>query len=516
MKKIALFLSIMLMGIVLAYPQAEVSKRKDITVFPVYSSYNIPDSSYQYFDNQLIGLLNSMKRFQVIGFQYHLNSTTIDQFIGKIQELKKQAALNNTNYMDADLGVVVIPASEMKRLVNSFFIFIPSIVGYSVEEYYVEVQEKRNGIIVIRLVKEYRATVQISVKVITAEGNLLETYNSSQEAKSRDSAIAAYDQAVDGAISGLGMFLRNVDEFKLKSTILQAKNGLIYAQLGKDLGVRPGYEFAIQKEITVFNKLKEKRQIGLIRIKDVKDEYSEATAIFGNPQEGDQLVETPMAGGRFKIYGGMSPMAVPYSDIKIAYSTSNETYSDTIKWNKSLYAFNLGLHLEGEIGYAGLFDLNFGLLINNPLAFYFDIGGGYEFYFGNISVTTGADLSLVFASTSLNNWSHKSELTIGNTIFDKNENINVSMSAFSIGVKPNITFNYQLSQRSKIRLTGGYGLYTRADFSMGFTSASDSSKTSTVALDDKNVSLTADGNKQTALSVDFSGFFGGIEWMFRF
>jgi hypothetical protein len=287
--------------------------------------------------------------------------------------------------------------------------------------------------------------------------------------------------------------------------------------LGKDLGVRPGYEFAIQSQKTVFNNLVEKETTGILRISDVKDQYSEAAVIFGNPQIGDQLVETPMIGLRFMLSGGISPMKIPTENVVIKYVNTGIAFSSTNKFTKSDYAANFGLNFESEIGYAGLLDLNFGMLLNNPLAFYGDLGGGYELYFGSISATIGADASFVLLDTPLGTYNHTNSISINDQTFDDGEDMSVALTGFTVGIKPKLTLNWQLSQGFKIRLTGGYGFYFLPSYNVSFSYGSGSdAKSTTVNVTDSSVTLLADGVKQSGIPIDFGGPFAGIELMFRF
>lgn len=482
---------------------AEVSERKDIGVMPVYSSYNIPDAAYRFFDDRLIAVLGSMKRFQVIGYQYRLDSRSAEEFIQKIQELKKQSAMQNPKYMDEDLGVAVIPANDMQKLVNSVFVFIPSITGYSETSYDVEVQEKKNGKIIIRIVKEYKTYVNISVKIITSGGDLMDTYNSSKETTSRVSSIDAYNRGVNDALSGLGYHLRNVEQFKLKSQVLKTDGGQIYLETGKNLGIEKGYEFTIQQETKVLDRFTEKVITGLVRVNNIGEQYSTATVIFGNPNPGDQLVEAPMAGGRFNIYGGIFPMFIG-QNVRLTETIGGTTYPYNI--NPSTYVADVGLRFEGELGYGGLMEFNLGVLINDPFAYYIDLGGGYEFYFGSASFTIGADLSMIGLYKYLRSFQYPFNFYINdiNDVFLKNQEVSVSLVGFTFGIKPKATLNWQISQHFKIRATGGYSLYLIPIYNLNYSQGSGDDKVS------DSVDVKA------SLPINFNGIFGGVELVFRF
>ena len=482
---------------------AEVSERKDIAVFPVYSSYNIPDAAYRYFDDRLVAVLNGMKRFQVIGYQYRLDNNSAEEFIQKIRDLKKESAMQNPKYIDEDLGVAVIPASDMQKLVNSVFIFIPSITGYSETQYDVEVQEKKNGKIVIRLVREYKTYVNISVKIITSDGNLMDTYNASKETTSRVSSVDAYNRGVNDAISGLNFHLRNVEQFKLKSQVLKVEGNQIYLETGRNLGIEAGYEFAIQKETRVLDRFTEKTTVGLVRVNNIGDQYSTATVIFGYPQPGDQLVETPMAGARFNIYGGAFPMIIG-ENVKLTERILGTNYIYQIK--PSGYVADLGVRFEGELGYGGLMDLNIGILINDPFGYYIDLGGGYELYLGSVSFTLGADLSMIGIYKHLREFQLPFDFTINDSskIFNEYQNVDVSLLGFSFGIKPKLAFNWQVSQHFKIRVTGGYALYLLPIYNLNYSQGSGEEKVS------DSIDVKAD------LPINFNGFYGGAEVVFRF
>lgn len=487
---------------------AEVSERKDIGVFPVYTSYNIPSAAYRYFDDRLIAVLAGMKRFQVIGYQYRLDNNSAEEFIAKIRQLKKESAMQNPKYIDEDLGVAVIPATDMQKLVNSVFIFIPSITGFSETQYDVEVQEKKNGKIIIRLVREYKTYVNISVKIVTSDGNLMDTYNASKETTSRVSSIDAYNRGVNEAISGLNYHLRNVEQFKLKSQVLKVEGGQIYLETGRNLGIEPGYEFAIQQETKVLDRFTEKVVTGLVRVNNIGDQYSTATVIFGYPQPGDQLVETPMAGGRFNIFAGMFPMAIG-PDVNLTESIAGTNYIYPIKPTPIGYVADIGIRFEGELGYGGLFDVNIGLLISDPLGYYIDLGGGYEIYLGSVSFTFGADISMIGLYKYLRHFSYPFKFTIDNStkpdeIFNADELVDVSLVGFTFGIKPKLTFNWEISQHFKVRLTGGYALYFIPIYNLDYSQGSGDSKIST-SIDVK-----------AALPINFNGFFGGAELVFRF
>ncbi len=498
---------------------AVVSERQEVAVFPVFSSYELPSGAAMYFDNQFIGILSDMKRFEVIGYQYRLDYNSAERFIQKIQELKKQALSRNPRYIDEDLGIAVIPAQEMQRIVNSFFVFIPSITGFHTREYQVEVKYNERGKIRVKFVTEYEAVVSVSIKVITAEGKLLSTYNSSQKATSQNNPMEAYQNAINSAISGISLHLRNVEDFKIRTQVLKVEGGYIYIELGQNRGIFPGHEYFVQKETKFMDKFTTKQNTGLIRVREVSEEYSIATVIQGYPMIGDQLVEAPLVGGRFNIWTGMMPMKIDATKLEIQYTSPSMNFISTESFNRSSYAFAIGIALELELGYAFLLDTKIGLYINNPLALNFDAGFGYELYFGQLSTVIGVDLSAVGILKYLGvyqvDWWNP--VKVKNTTFS--DDINVSLNGGTLGIKPNISINFQPTQRFKIRAFGGYALYFLPYYQLYFEekgTSGDDKISETVDINDSNVYFLVDGKSQKTIPIDFSGLYGGLEVIFRF
>jgi hypothetical protein len=364
-------------------------------------------------------------------------------------------------------------------------------------------------------VTEYKANITVSIKIISAEGDLVDTFNTSTEAKSQAAEDDAYNKAVNQALMGLEIHLRNIDRFKIKTTVLKTEVGLVYLQLGNDIGVSPGYEFMIRKETNILDRFKENVNTGLIRVNNIGEQWSSAVIISGSPEAGDQLVEAPLIGGRVSLFAGLVPMSVQGSGFSIQFDNPDVSFKNSGFFSDSSYVFNIGLHGEYEAGYAGLLDFKVGAMISNPFAFNADLGGGYEVYIGRVSLVFGGDLSFIGLFKSLGSIDNPDgDITIGNTNFD--DNIDVNLSGISIGVKPRISLDYQVSQNFKIRLTAGYAYYFFNNYYLTFTSSSDSSVSSTVGLNSGDVTMRLNGNLINSLPINFNGPFGEIDFIARF
>ncbi len=500
MRRLLSVLTILVLAASVAFTQ-EVSQKKDVTITGVYSTYNIPAAAKQYFDNKLVGVFNGMGRFNVIGYQFRLDERSAQQLIDKLVALKKEQILHNPDYIDADFGVVVIPADELEQMAKAFYVIIPSITGWSTTEKVVEVQRMVNGS--LRAVKEthYIASATISVKIITAEGSLMDTYNKTYEYESSKNPTDAYQKAVDGAIAGLELWLRSTDEFKLKTAVRGVLGGgRIVMELGNDLGVKPGYEFAVEKVVDLGAGFTAREYTAMVRVFRIGDNGSQARVLWGAVNVNDQLVEAPLAGGRLNIAAGISLMTSTMESLRF-YSG---TFDVTKTFNPMPFGIDIALTYENEIGYAAIARGSVGMILNDPLAFYVDIGGAYEFYAGRLSLQPEVDLSLLGTYVNL-----------GSAYYSGYYG-NVSLRGIQIGGKARLNLNFQFSQKFKLRLYGGFALYIPAWTSVMFLpdSGGDSIDISSYI----NSGMYINGTPTSTIStyLNYTAPLAGVELVFRF
>ncbi|OHD59941.1 MAG: hypothetical protein A2014_07945 [Spirochaetes bacterium GWF1_49_6] len=500
----------------------EVSKKSEIAVFGVYSSYNMPSAAVAYFDDQMIGVFNDLKRFKVIGFQYRMDEASADKFIKKIKELKKEQILNDKNLIDEDFGVVVIPAVDLEAMTKSFFIAIPIVSGWSVTKVQIEKKSKDlKGNTTSKWVWVYKANVNVSIRLIDADGTLVDKYSKDQSYESETGEQDAYQHAIKDAVWGLTFFLRNMDQFKIKTKVLEVPApGTLYMELGKDMGVLPGYEFIIEKSSALGATGKTiKMESGLVRVESIGADYSIGKVIFGSPIINDQLVEAPMMGGRLTIGGGIGAMNVAAANIQMVfedYSPTPDIFTTNINLVEQSIVPHIGIAWESEIGYALLGHAELGLYIGTPLALNLDLGVGYEIYLGPLSIVPSIDLSIIGNYTSLGTYDASTSLYLTMNDQDYSNPVNVDLIGATLGAKPKLSINIQFSQGFKLRLFGGYALYFLPFYQVKFTDTLDENKTSTIDITDSHLSFLVNGVKKTGLPIDYNGVFAGAEFVFRF
>jgi len=424
-------LTLILIGILSASAAfaAEVTRdKKDISILPVFASretYRHKFFDKAYFDSSISKVFSDLKRFNVIGYDFSMDKlTSVDDFIAKIQDAKKKAALNDTNYMDEELGAIVISGEQLEKLANSFFVVIPTVNSVQV----------KGGTYVYGFPPSshygYKANVTISVRFIDTAGKLLDVYNQNGEGTA-DSETKAYDEAVDSAMSMFTKFVRSMDEFRLKTQVKAIRSDGIVAELGRNMGVQPGYEYTVAKQST--DEFEQGKDIGMIRVREISDSNSLATVIFGSPQIGDQLIEAPMAG--FRI--------IPFVE---GYLALPMTSGGTIGVLPAI-----GFAVEKEVGYN--FNIEARLSYLPTLMGTFDTWDGYldDYFYLPATAEIGISWELYMGPTSLQFGLDGGLL--GAYAYDLSGD---SQFFWLSGLgKAKLSLNLQLAQAFKLKLTVG-------------------------------------------------------------
>ena len=305
-------------------------------------------------------------------------------------------------------------------MAKSFFVVIPVISTFQVTPvtYKPLLSNKEK--------QGFKAEVTVSVRFIDAEGKLLDIYNANGDSTD-DTETAAYKGAVDSAMAMFTKFVRSMDQFKLKTQVKALRPDGVVAELGKDMGVLPGYEYTVAKDSK--DEFEKGKDIGLIRVRQVSESNSLASVIFGFPQVGDQLIEAPMANMRF----------TGLMDLYIAgLGTTAMTMVPAI-----------GLAGEYEIGYDIVTEARITYLMKAYSSTYYDfyipamleIGASWEIYLGPLSLQPGFDLGIagLYGVQLLNSDNNQFYMT-------------------DVMAKVKVALNMQLAQGFKVRVSGGYCL----------------------------------------------------------
>ncbi len=263
-----------------AYCQ-EISEKEDVAVFSLsYYQYQIPGGALSLVDEQIRDVFTRIGRFNVIGMEYRLDTTGIDEFIEKIREVKEQSVeLPET----VRLGQEAFTEADFNKLVGAFIVVVPVMTSYEL------VQEGRN---------EYTARIEVSFNFIDVEEARGFGYFVIDVEAAADTPGRAVRFAADRIAPELVFNLRTIPEFQLKTGIIDLRGRQVLLEFGANMGVRPGDEYSIVTDTVLPTGHVSEAETGLLIIKEVQEEVSIATLLYADekPSIGDQLREVPRFG----------------------------------------------------------------------------------------------------------------------------------------------------------------------------------------------------------------------------
>ncbi len=285
-KKTFIIFSLLLVCISLTYGQ-EVSEKKEIAIFSLsYSDWSIPDGALGLVDQSIQNVFVNLKRFDIIGMSYRLNSGDITSFIDEIQKVKE----SNIEVPEAvRLGEQTFTEADFNKLVGSFIIVIP------VMSYY-EVSSDDGG--------GYTAEIQTSFTFVNvAEGKTFANFQVDTTG-SDDTAKGAVKSAVDALPIQLSYEVRKIPEFQLKTGVLDVNGKEVLIELGANMGIKLGDEFNITNTVILPSGHVVEKKVGLLVVKEVNQEVSTAQVFYASkkPAIGDQLKEIPRLGFETAMY----------------------------------------------------------------------------------------------------------------------------------------------------------------------------------------------------------------------
>lgn len=318
-----------------------VSSKKDIAVFRLSHSINVPSETAARIDQRIAGTVASFKRFNVIGMQYRLNSTNIASFVEKIKEMKE----NQSEIPETVLsGEEAFTRADWERLTGAFLVFAPRITAYDesliIEE--IEVDGKK----VVR--KYWKVKIEGAVSILDVSGSAGERIiplSVTQSAKRHSDAV---DDAIDALENMVYTAIKFEPEFALASGVLaiDRENNTVTIELGKDIGIKEGDEYLLQKFISVGGK-QSTVETGLLVISEVHDTFSIAKVIYAEQPivEGDSVKELLNQKLMLQGYAGIT---IPVTGV----TTKNSAEYLRVQPTFGIRAiYKTGFHLGISLGY---------------------------------------------------------------------------------------------------------------------------------------------------------------------
>ncbi|MBN1411998.1 MAG: hypothetical protein JW969_14210 [Spirochaetales bacterium] len=347
----------------------EVSEKKDISIFNLsFYDMSIPSGALGNIDEQIQSVFIELGRFNVIGMTYRLGETDVNAFIDKIKEFKEKTAEIPE---EVNMGHALFTEADFEKLIGSFIIIIPAVTYFNVD---------RDG-------SEYKATVKTSYTVLNVETMNIIAKPIIETDATDENENEAVNRAINMISPQLAFEIKKVPVFTLKTGVLEVSFGEIILERGHDMGIQLGYEFVLLKQQTLKSGKVLEEEAGLVIVKNVSEEISKATILYGDFKEGDQLKEVPRLGVDITVYGHFLMNPMNFNDYVITAG---------IKGVVSLGFYDIrpvvGIEIP-FINYAGLG--GWILLLGIPETLY--IGVEYNMYMGRMQV----ELTLAGGATGL-------------------------------------------------------------------------------------------------------------------
>jgi hypothetical protein len=521
MKKVGFALIFLCCG-VFSIEAAEISEKQDIAIFGItHSAYTIPDDVLEYAESSINYVFINLKRFNVLGYgEYRMETGDIDDFVKRIREIRSEKAKEAGTY-DEKFGTLVIKGEDFDRIVNSFIVVLPSLSNYSVGR-------KRSQYIldnVIYVKSFYAVDVVIDINFVNVrEGTQQEAIRITGTGESED-LDRANSKAVENAISGLPLKIRQLEAFKIRSGVIQVRGDTVTFAQGENLGLKPGDEFEVMTKQEVGNSGRiVELPTGLVRAKKVYPEITQAHIIMQKEKitEGDQLVEISRFGAQVGFQAGVMEVDIPAIDYRIALVDDSQSlpvfdaeyYFISLDQKEKRFVPDAGVRLIKSLGYrlSGVVDLT--ALINFP---FFggigEIGVGSSFYKRRLSIELMAQGGLLYMTTFAKalerNFGGADYLDIEGTRISYNQYPTLRIYGISVGVKGGTGLVYRISPGASVRLALGYRLYTPIkNWTFHIEETAGSSKNEVNIKSDSSNIYEVDGG--STKKVDISGFEGKL------
>jgi len=393
MKKNA-FIIVYLLLAALLFAQM-VSEKKEIAVFRLSRSGGVPSEIADRIDQRITAVITSFKRFNVIGMQYRLKTTDVSGFIDKIQETREtQSELPETVLS----GEEAFTRADWERLTGAFLLFIPRLTAYDENIIYkqIMVDDKKT------VEKFWEVKIEGSLTIIDVSGETGQRVIPLSALRTSKQYSYAVDGVIDDLAASVHTAIKFEPEFALTSGILAVDRqaNTVTIELGKDIGIKEGDEYTLQKAVFVGGK-QSWIETGFFIISEVYDNFSIGKVVYANQPvvEGDAVKEQPIRRVSFRGYGGIT---VPLTGVSAKQSREYLRIQPTFGIQA---VYRSHFHLSFSIGYEYAFQqpvsqsvaLNAKPLTFVPIGMGYIGVGVYNFYTARFNISP--ELQLCYAGT---------------------------------------------------------------------------------------------------------------------
>jgi hypothetical protein len=345
-----------------------VSEKKDVAIFALgYYGWAIPQETLGSIDQEIQKVFVDLGRFNIIGVTQRLSSGGVQAFIDTLKKAKEANFVVPEKYQ---FGEATLTEAEFNKLLGAFIVATPVVSEFN--SFY---NDKKG---------QWETDIKTNVTFIDvgAGGTVIGI----AEVKSSGSDKSNQNKSISSAIEGIPMQLqyevRKVPAFQISTRVLAVSGGEIKLQLGQNMGIRKGDEYAVIVGGMVEG-FKDTREAGLVAIKDVGAEVSTGQVLYSSVKLGKdaQLQEIPRIG--FDV----EPFFHLVNGSKIAFgggnadSGANSIAGLRLTASRGFYGFRPFIGVETPINGIKSIATVF-LFPVNVIA-----GAEYRAYLGRLSVT---------------------------------------------------------------------------------------------------------------------------------
>ncbi len=273
--------------------QPTVSEKKEVAIFSLgYYGWDIPLETLATVDIEIQKVFLELGRFTISGMTQRFSSSSVDEFIAALRKAKEVDFVMPEKYI---FGEAFLTEAEFNRLLGAFIVAIPVITSFDSQW----VDSK----------KEWQTELKTTVTFIdVSTGSTLGIADVESSGSSKETQFKAIQGAIDGIPMSLQYEIRLIPAFQLSTRVLAASGSELKLQMGADMGIKKGYEFAIVSGGMVGG-FRDEREVGLVVVKDVGPEVSTAQILYSSikPDLDTQLREIPRLGADLAVF--LHPMS---------------------------------------------------------------------------------------------------------------------------------------------------------------------------------------------------------------
>ncbi len=344
--------------------QPVVSEKKQIAIFALgFYGWAIPQEALGGIDLEIQKVFTDMGRFEVLSIENRLSARGLDAFIAAIKKSKEANFVMPEKFQ---FGEAIFTEADFNKLVGSFIVAAP-VVSSFISSYSADASA-------------WETTIKTHVTFVdVAAGTTMAIAEVETSGSDSENQLKSIQGAIGSIPSQLEFEIRSIPAFQLSTRVLAVNGREIKLQLGKDMGITRGDEYAILVTESLEG-IENEVESGLVTIKQVDSKMSTAQVVYSSvPLAKDtQLREIPRMGTDLGLYFHLSGLT-PVAGLKGVVSRGFYSF-------KPYFAAQIPI---GEISsYWGLFSI---LPVNVIL------GGEFNLYMGRLAITPYAGVGVSYA-----------------------------------------------------------------------------------------------------------------------